>query len=503
MEPGTSGTHVQKYMLLIVSIALANFMAAFDSTIVTIALPVIAKIFSLPASMASWVITVYVLVMAACVLVFGKLSDVIGYKKVFLYGFALFTVASFACGFLPEFISSFPVFLISRAVQAVGAVMFVSVGPAMITAYVPMALKGKAMGTSFAFAALGMTLAPVAGGLLTQYLSWNWIFYINIPIGIVAVLLGTTVIPASEGRPPAAGFDRAGALLIAVGLASLLYALSEGSSAGWTDPVILGCLVLALLALCGFIRCELSASDPLLDLRLLHRKNFFLTNMAIVLVIVANVGVLYLFPFYLQLVQGYSPSVAGLIFTSLSVAVMAGGILGGMLYNRAGGRRINIIAGILVLAGYLLLIGIRPDAPVWFMVLCLGLTGLGFGMLLTSASTMTMTAVPKKNQGMVSGFICLERFAPITIGIALFTIAFVGGMNAVVSGSGVATEALADIRPDVLMAGFSQAFLFGCFVSIILLIVALLARQEIHPDYRPVPGSEENQKKKPDPGPVK
>ena len=478
------------YTLLIVSIALANFMAAFDSTIVTIALPVIAKIFYLPVTMASWVITVYVLVMAACVLVFGRLSDVIGYKKVFLYGFSLFTAASFACGFLPEFVSSFPLFIASRAVQAIGAVMIVSVGPAMITAFVPMELKGKAMGTSFAFAALGMTIAPVAGGLLTQYLSLNWIFYINIPIGIFAVLLGAKVIPATEGRLPVHGFDRAGALLIGIGLASLLYAMSEGQSAGWTDPVILGTLILALLALCAFIRCELTATDPLLDLRLLKQRNFFSTNMAIVLVIVANVGILYLFPFYLQLVQGYSPSVAGLIFTSLSVAVMAGGILGGMLYNRAGGRRINIAAGVLVVAGYILLIGIRPDSPVWFMVLCLVLTGAGFGMLLTSASTMAMTAVPKKYQGMVSGFICLERFAPITIGIALFNIAFIGGMNAVAPGSGAATEALVTIKTGVLVAGFGQAFLLGFIVSIVLLGVVIFARQEVHPDYQPVPGGE-------------
>lgn len=495
MEPATADNPGHGYTLLIVSIALANFMAAFDSTIVTIALPVIAKLFSLPVTMASWVITVYVLVMAACVLVFGKLSDVIGYKKVFLYGFALFTVASFACGFLPEFVSSFPIFIASRTIQAIGAVMIVSVGPAMITAYVPMKLKGRAMGTSFAFAALGMTIAPVIGGLLTQYLSWNWIFYINIPIGIFAILLGAKVIPVSDGRPRPPGFDRAGAVLIGIGLASLLYAMSEGQSAGWTDPVILGCLVIAILALFAFIRCELAAADPLLDLRLLKQGNFFRTNMAIVLVIVANVGILYLFPFYLQLVQGYTPSVAGLIFTSLSVAVMAGGILGGMLFNRAGGRQINIVSGVLVATGYLLLTGIRPDSPVWFMVLCLVLVGAGFGMLLTSASTMAMNAVAKKYQGMVSGFICLERFAPITIGIALFNIAFIGGMDAASPGSGVAQEALVTIGTGVLVAGFSQAFLFGCIVSIVLLAVVILARQEIHPDYRTVPGDASIRKK--------
>lgn len=485
MEPAPAGIPDHGYMLLIVSIALANFMAAFDSTIVTIALPVIAKIFSLPASMAGSVITVYVLVMAALVLVFGKLSDTLGYKRVFLSGFALFTAASVACGLLPELISSFPLFLASRAVQAIGAVMFVSVGPAMIAAYVPMALKSKAMGTTFAFAALGMTLAPVAGGLLTQYLSWNWIFYINLPIGIVALLLGSRVIPETEKRSPETGFDRAGAVLIGTGLATLLYALSEGPSAGWTDPVILGCLACALLSLIAFIRCELVSHDPLLDLRLLQQKNFFLNNLAIVLVIIANVGVLYLFPFYLQFEQGFSPSVAGLIFTFLSIAVMAGGLFGGAFYNRAGGRRINIVSAVLVLTGYILFLGIRPESPVWLTMSGLVATGAGFGMLLTAASTMTMTAVPKKYQGMVSGFICLERFAPITIGVAFFTLAFVGGMDAAAPGSGVADKALAGIGTGILQAGFMQAFLFGCCVSIVLLAVTLLARQDVHADYRP------------------
>lgn len=483
MEVASPITPRNGYMLLIVSIALANFMAAFDSTIVTIALPTIAKVFSLPVSMTSWVITVYVLVMAAFVLVFGKLSDRIGYKKVFLYGFGIFTIASFACGFLPEFSSSFLIFIAARAVQAIGAVMFVSVGPAMVSAYVPQELKGKAMGTTFAFAALGMTIAPVVGGVLTQYLSWNWIFYINVPIGVVAVLLGLNVIPAGVSRDLAQGFDYAGAVLIGLGLTTLLYAMSEGQSAGWADPVILGCLVVAFVSLLAFIRCELAAPDPLLDLHLLQQKNFFLVSLSLVLVVVTNVGVLYLFPIYLQLVQGYTPSVAGLIFTSLSVAVMIGGVLGGTLFNRAGGRRVNIISGLLVLAGYILLTMIRPDSPTGFLVLCLVLIGLGFGMLLTSASTMSIMAVPKKYQGMVSGFICLERFVPITIGVALFTIVFVGGMNTASPGGGVASEALVNITTNVLIAGFGQAFLFGCMVSVLLLVIAIVAKQEIHPDH--------------------
>jgi MFS family permease len=162
---------------------------------------------------------------------------------------------------------------------------------------------------------------------------------------------------------------------------------------------------------------------------------------------------------------------------------MAGGVLGGSLFNRAGGRRVNIASSVLILAGYILLTAIQPDSPVWFMVLCMVLIGLGFGMLLTSASTMSMMAVPKKYQGMVSGFICLARFVPITIGVALFTIVFVGGMNAASPGSGVASEALVNINTNTLIAGFGQAFLFGCISSIVLLAIVIMARQEVHPDY--------------------
>ena len=183
MYSAMNGNFKNKYILIIVSIALANFMAGFDATIVTIALPTIAKEFSLSPSSVSWVITAYVLIMAACVLIFGKLSDFIGYKKMFLYGFSIFTIASFACGFLPVLINSFPIFIVSRIIQATGAVMITAIGPAMVAAFIPMEMKGRAMGTIFTFAFLAMTIAPIIGGILTQYLSWSWIFYINIPVG--------------------------------------------------------------------------------------------------------------------------------------------------------------------------------------------------------------------------------------------------------------------------------------------------------------------------------
>ena len=484
MQSVRADNHENGFSLLIISISLATFMSALDATIVNIALPTISSAFNVSTSTVSWVSTIYLLVMAGCVLIFGKVSDVIGFKKVFLSGFLIFTIGSFACGFLPDFIHSFPVLIGSRAFQAIGGAMITAIGPAMVTAYIPMVQKGKAMGIVLTFAALGTAIGPTIGGILTQFLSWNWIFFINVPVGICAILLGTKVIPAMKAQERTGEFDRAGAVLIFTGLAALLFALSEGQTLGWTAPVILGSLILALLTLGCFVWCELKVPDPLLELRLFKRRNFLLTNTTMILLFFSFAGISYLLPFYLEYVHGYAPSTAGLILTSLSVAMMAGGIIAGMLYNRAGGRLLSIVAGISLVAGYFLMTRIRVDTTTGFVVLCLILIGFGLGLMLTPASNMIMNSVSKKYQGMVSSLTSLERFAPMTIGIAIFNIVFIQGISAIAIRSGITKEAPANIRIEVLTAGFDLAFLFAFVVGIIILVLAILARQETHPDYQ-------------------
>jgi len=484
MESARADTQKTGFGLLIVSISLATFMSALDGTIVNIALPTISQAFNVSSSSVSWVSTIYLLVLAGCVLIFGKISDNIGFKKVFLSGFIIFTIGSFACGFLPDFITSFPVLVGSRAFQAVGGAMITAIGPAMVTAYIPMEQKGKAMGIVLTFAALGTAIGPTIGGILTEYLSWSWIFFINVPIGIIAVLLGAKVIPGMQAKERIHGFDRAGAALIFIGLASLLFALSEGQTLGWTDPVILGTLVLAILTLGGFVWCELKVPDPLLELRLFRRKNFLLTNSMVILLFFSFAGISYLLPFYLQYVRGNTPSVAGLILTSLSVAMMVGGILAGMLYNRAGGRSLSIMAGASIVAGYFMLTRIRVDTTIGFVIVCLVLIGFGLGLMLTPASNMIMNSVSKKYQGMVSSLTSLERFAPMTIGIAIFNIVFIQGIIDIAARSKITSEAPAFIRKELLVAGFDLVFLFAFIIGIVILILAVFARQETHPDYQ-------------------
>jgi EmrB/QacA subfamily drug resistance transporter len=472
------------FNLLIISISLAAFMSALDGTIVNIALPTISAVFNISSSTVSWVATIYLLVMAGCVLIFGKLSDGIGFKKVFLSGFAIFTLGSFSCALLPDLLSSFPVLIGSRAFQAVGGAMITAIAPAMVTAYIPMKQKGKAMGIIMTVAALGTAIGPTIGGVLTQYLSWHWIFLINVPVGICAILLGAKVIPAMTPHGQPAGFDRAGAFLIFTGLAALLFAVSEGNTLGWTSPVILGTLVLAIVTLAYFVWHELGISDPLLELRLFTNRNFLMTNLVMSLVFFSFAGISYLLPFYLQYVKGYGASDAGLILTALSIAMMVSGILAGALYNRVGGRNLCIAAGAFLVAGYYMMTLLRVDTPTGFVILCLIVLGFSLGLMITPASNMIMNSVAKKYQGMVSSLTSLERFAPLTLGIAFANLVFIQGIEAIARHHGITESAPVNIKLNLITAGFNLAFFFSFVIAIIILVLALLARQEVHPDYQ-------------------
>lgn len=484
MEYSSGGDHPQKYGLLILSISLATFMAGLDGTIVNIALPTISEAFSVSSSTVSWVSTAYLLVMAGCVLVFGKISDVIGFKRVFLLGFIVFTIGSLACGILPDLFGSLNLLIGSRMFQAIGGAMITAIAPAMVTAYIPREQRGKAMGVVMTLAGLGTALGPTIGGILTQYLSWHWIFIINVPVGIGAVLLGAKVIPTTIGHAKLTGFDKTGAGLIFVGLASLLFVVSEGSVMGWTTPAIVGLAAVAVVTLSWFIWHELRLEDPLLDLHLFKNRNFLFTNLILALVFFSFAGINYLLPFYLEYVRGYDTSSAGLIMTSLSFAMMGAGILAGLLFNRAGPRALCISAGISLCLGYLMMTRLHPDTPAGYVVLSLVLIGFGLGLMITPVSNMIMNAVSKTKQGMISSLTSLERFAPLTIGIAVFNLIFIQGVLMIATSQDVAKTAPAAMKMQVISAGFDLAFIGSFIIGVVILLLTFVIREEIHPDNR-------------------
>lgn len=471
------------FFLLVLSISLATFMSSLDGTIVNIALPTISESFGVSTSAVSWVATSYLLVMAGCLLIFGKISDAIGFKRVFISGFIVFTIGSFACGFVPDFLNSFYSLVGFRAFQGVGGAMITAIGPAMIAALIPMEQKGKAMGIIMTFAALGMALGPTIGGILTQYISWHWIFFINVPVGIFAVVLGSRVIPHMKSNGNLSGFDKYGAALIFGGLAALLFGVSEGQVLGWTNPIIIVSFAAALLLLGAFLWYEIRHKDPLLELRLFKNRNFLLTNLVVTLSFFSFAGISYLLPFYLEYVLGYDTSTAGLILTTLSFSMMIAGLIAGILFNRTGGRLLCMAAAFVIAVGYYLMSNLHSDTTLAYVILCLILIGFGVGLMVTPAFNMIMNSVSKKHQGMVSSLTSLERFAPMTIGIAVYNLVFTQGVIYIAKHSGITQEAPASIKTGILSAGFDLAFFFAMIFGIIILIITVFAKEEIHPDY--------------------
>ncbi len=456
-------------ILVIISASLATFMSSLDGTIVNIALPTISEIFNLSSSSVAWVSTIYLLVMAGSLLIVGKLTDMIGYKKIFLTGFILFTVGSFSCGFFPELTGIFGLLLASRVLQALGGVMMAVIAPAMLSRYMPGETRAKGMSVVVLFAALGMALGPTLGGLLTEFLSWNWIFYINVPVGIAALILGIFALPKDRNvKFSLRGFDGAGAVLIFIGLAGMLFAFSEGFSLGWTSVPVIVALILMAGGLAGFVWCELRAASPILELRLFKNRSFLLLNVVLSLMFFTFAGANYFLPFYLELIKGMSTFHAGLVLTVMSVGMMAAGILSGQIYAKLTGKiRYLIIAGVAAIAaGYFLLSHLSPVSGMGIIIAGLACIGFGAGLTTTVVTTLLMGSVAENRQGMISSITSLERFAPMTIGIAFFNLVLVAGVMFIGKNLGITTMPPAEVAAGILSSGFDLCFLVSFGVAV-------------------------------------
>ena len=252
---------------------------------------------------------------------------------------------------------------------------------------------------------------------------------------------------------------------------------------------ILSLAVVAVVTLAWFVVHELKATDPLLDLGLFRNRNFLVTNSLLFLVFFSFAGINYLLPFYLKYVRSYDTSSAGLIMTSLSFAMMGAGILSGMLYNLLGPRLLCISAAIPLTIGYFMMTRLHTDTSAGFVVTSLALIGFGLGLMITPVSNMIMNSVAKSKQGMISSLTSLERFAPLTLGIAAFNLIFIQGIVAIAASHDVTQSAPVDIQLKVLSAGFDFAFLLSFILGIVILVLAIIAKAEIHPDYLNQPGN--------------
>jgi EmrB/QacA subfamily drug resistance transporter len=396
------------------TVSIGTFMATLDGSIVNISLPSIGTAFGIDLATVEWVVVAYLLVVGSLLLPIGRLGEVLSFRTVYLAGFVLFTAASVLCGVAPG-----PGALIAfRAAQGVGAAMIMAMGPAIVARTFAPGERGRALGFNAVSVAVGLSVGPALGGVLTELGSWRAIFLVNLPVGLFAVAWAARILPVeTERRRPA--FDIPGALLLAGAFFALLLALSEGEAWGWSSAPVLGLLAVAVLLAVTFVVVELRARAPMFDLTLFRIRAFSAGLSSVVFAYVGLFAALFLLPFLLQGSSGFSPIEAGLLLTPIPLTTAVVAPFSGTLSDRIGSRLpASLGMGIMAL-GLALLTQLPNGFSVPDLIWRLVIIGVGQGLFTSPNSAAVLSAIPRGRMGTASGTIAQMRVTGQALGIAL------------------------------------------------------------------------------------
>jgi EmrB/QacA subfamily drug resistance transporter len=397
------------------AVAFGLFMIMLDNTIVNVALPSIQRDLGIDVSELEWVVNGYALTFAVLMLTGGKLADLFGRRLVFIVGLAVFTGSSLACG-LAE---SADVLIGARVVQGVGAALMNPATLSIITATFPPRQRGMALGIWVGVSAVALAIGPLVGGVIAEHIDWGWIFFINVPVGILAIVVARLVIRESRDTSAEQRLDVPGLLTSGVALFALTYGLIEANTYGWTSTRILSFFALAAVGLVLFVVLELRQRIPMLDLSLLRNGTFAGANATMMLVALAMFGVFFFVSLYMQNVLGYSATEAGASFLPMTMLIILIAPLAGRFSDRVGSRWL-MGAGMSLVAFSLLLFS-RLDASSGFWDLLPGLLigGAGMAMVMTPTTAAAMGSVPVDKAGVGSAVLNSMRQVGGSLGIAI------------------------------------------------------------------------------------
>lgn len=409
---------MERKWLILSSVSLGSLMATLDGSIVNIALPAIQHDFRIDLTTVEWVVVAYLLVVGCLLLPVGRLGEVLTFKRVYLVGFTVFTLASVCCGASPN-VAGLVAF---RVVQGVGAAMIMAMGPAIVARTFPARERGRALGLNGISVAIGLSLGPALGGILTQVATWRAIFLINAPIGLLAIVWAARVLPA-ETPGKGQSFDVRGAALSGVALFALLLALSDGQQWGWTSPAIIGLSIAFVVLGTAFIVAERRSVQPMIDLALFRIRPFSAGLASVVVAFAGLFTATFLLPFLLEQGRGFSPIEAGLLLTPVPITMALVAPFSGAASDRFG-PRILASTGMAIMALALLSLTQLPvDFALPDLVWRLVLLGLGQGMFMSPNSSAVLGAVlgsvPRSRVGTASGTLAQMRVNGQALGIAL------------------------------------------------------------------------------------
>ncbi len=475
--------------LIIFTLALGMFLWSFSAGIVNISLPTISQFLDISTNAVSLIVIIHLLVLVSLLLIFGRVGDIVGYKKIFVIGILLFTVGSYFCGISLDFIQ----LIIFRVIQGIGSAMLLSMVPAIISTTFPHNVRGKIFGYISLTTTLGLASGYGVGGYVTEFIGWNWIFLIVVPVGIFATIFAIKVLPSQEIRVQNVKFDIIGAVLIFLALAMFIIPFNkdltvalfvtplniEPNLTGGLPFVIIPLLMSLIFAIL-FCIWELRHSQPLFDISIL--KNVYITVSVIAGFMASLVltGTIFLLPFYLELIMGYSTDFAGLIILIPSLIVIGVGPISGYISDRIGSRLPTVTAGFgLTLAVFLLYI-LNETMGLLFIFIALGIRAISEGMFTPANNKLVMSHSPKEKLGSVSSLLNTARYLGLVMGVVVFNAIFnytISSEIAKILGAPSSGAFQLSAPTGILLNGFQSAFILGIGMSIIIIIFSIISKE--------------------------
>jgi len=423
MNTGNDNVNEKRWYILFVVVML-TFMATLDGSIVNVALPVMAKSLNVTSASIQLVVTSYLIVITAFILIFGRLGDILGKTKIFKFGIALFTLGSLFCGIT----SSLPILVLARVIQAIGAAGCMANSQGIITEAFPANERGRALGLTGTFVALGSLIGPPLGGFIVGAASWEFIFLINVPIGFITLFLAFKILP--KGHEIAKGkLDGVGALLFMLVVIPLFAAIGKGQEAGFTNPVVLLGLLITVISFVAFIIVEKKRESPLLELDIFKNKLFSLSIfcgfISFISIFCANI----IQPFYLQDVLNYSPSTTGLVLMTAPLLLAVVAPISGYLSDKIGSEILTFIGLVITSLSLLLMSTLNEHSTLISMLVFIAAMAIGNGLFQSPNNSLIMSTVPRNKLGIAGSVNALVRNLGMVCGIALSTTLLYSGMS--------------------------------------------------------------------------
>ena len=437
------------------AVSFGLFMIMLDNTIVNVALPTIQRSLHLKISELEWVVTGYALTFGALMLTGGKLADLFGRRLIFVVGLVIFTASSLACGLA----DGATMLVAARVVQGLGAAMMNPSTLSIITVTFPPRQRGTAIGVWAGVSALALAIGPLLGGVITERINWNWIFFINVPVGVLGVLAAFTFIDESRDTSHEQRPDVPGLATSTISLFALSYALIEANSYGWTSGRIVLAFVVAAASMAAFLLLEAHQRLPMLELGLFRNRGFAGANTVMLLVGLAMFGVFFYISLYLQQVLGYSPTQAGASFLPWTLLIIFIAPLAGRFSDRIGPRPL-VTTGLLLLAGSLVcfaLLGVHESF--WALLPGMLLGGVGMSLAMAPTTAAAMSSVRPDKAGVGSAVLNSMRQVGGSLGIAV--------MGAIVASGLSSSLAAGNPRPVAFVHGLHH----GLFTAAVIAVV--------------------------------